>query len=180
MPEVEEFRTKIEAIKKRLSGSDAEGSEEILELKERFAAVRDSLQRKQETIDSQKTEIAALREENAELSDMLDQAVTALEAKSDGGIKEIVKSIDSEFASLLADSEAEQGADTGGDRRGAANSESQPQEAQPRDAQPQEAQPRDAQPPDAQSEDAQSEDTKWEPENESVPALQRIMGRRKR
>jgi flagellar capping protein FliD len=174
MPEVEEFRTKIEAIKKRLSGSDAEGSEEILELKERFAAVRDSLQRKQETIESQNTEISALREENAELSDMLDQAVTALEAKGDGGIKEIVKSIDSEFASLLADSEAEQGtgtvADTGGDRRGASNSESQPQEAQPQEAQPQEAQPQEA----------QSEDTKWEPENESVPVLQRIMGRRKR
>ena len=64
-------------------------------MKERLGTVRDSLQRKQETIDSQKAEIAALREENAQLSDMLGQALAALEAPSQGGIKEIVQNIDS-------------------------------------------------------------------------------------
>ncbi len=107
MPEVEEYRTKIEALQERLKRSDGEGGDEIRELKERLGSVRDSLQRKQETIDSQKAEIATLREENAQLSDMLGQALVALEAPSPGGIKEIVQSIDSEFAGLLADDEAQ-------------------------------------------------------------------------
>ncbi len=103
MPEVEEYRTKIETIKERLNKSNGEGGDEIRELKERLGTVRDSLQRKQETIDSQKAEIATLRDENAQLSDMLGDALVALEAPSQGGIKEIVQSIDSEFAGLLAD-----------------------------------------------------------------------------
>ncbi len=156
MPEVEEYRTKIEAIQERLKRSNGEGGDEIRELKERLGTVRDSLQRKRETIDSQKAEIAALRDENAQLSDMLGQALVALEAPSQGGIKEIVQSIDSEFAGLLADGEAQLEHDTGGDggRREPATAATDSQEAP-------------------------SEDPKWEPENESVPALQRIMGRHK-
>ncbi len=156
MPEVQEYRTKIEAIKERLKRSNGAGGDEIRELKERLGTVRDSLQRKQETIDSQTAEIATLREENAQLSDMLGQALVALEAPSQGGIKEIVQSIDSEFAGLLADSEAQSEHDTGGD-----GGRREPPAAE------------------ADSQEAPSEDSEWEPENESVPALQRIMGRRK-
>lgn len=161
MPEVEEYRTKIEAIKERLKRSNGEGGDEIREVKERLGTVRDSLQRKQETIDSQKTEIATLRDENAQLSDMLGQALVALEAPSQGGIQEIVQSIDREFAGLLADGEApsEHDTDDGGDGDGGWR---EPATAE------------------ADSQEAPSEDPKWEPGNESVPALQRIMGRRKR
>jgi chromosome segregation ATPase len=161
MPEVEEYRTKIEAIKERLNGSNGEGGDEIVKLKERFATVRDSLKVKQETIDSQIAEIAGLRDENAQLSDMLGQAVAALEAQSQGGIKEIVQSIDSEFADLLADgaAPAEPGTGDGGRR--------EPATAEPHSQEP-------------QSQEDTSEGSKWEPENESPPALQRIMGRRKR
>ena len=160
MPEVKEYRAKIEAIKERLKRSNGAGGDEIRELKERLGTVRDSLQRKQETIDSQKAEIATLREENAQLSDMLGQALVVLEAPSQGGIKEIVQSIDSEFAGLLADDEA-QPADTGGDRgrRGSV--------------------PTEANSPEDRSQETPSADPQWEPENESPPALQRILGRRK-
>ena len=160
MPEVEEYRTKIEAIKERLKRSNGESGDEIRELKERLGTVRDSLQRKRETIDSQKTEIATLRDENAQLSDMLGQALVALEGQSRGEIKEIVQSIDSEFAGLLADNEA-QPEGTGGDggRRGSMPTEAEPQ--------------------DGPSQETQSAESKWEPENESQPALQRILGRRK-
>jgi hypothetical protein len=166
MPQVEEYRTKIEAIKERLNGSNGEGGDEIGKLKERLATVRDSLKVKQETIDSQKAEIAGLRDENAQLSDMLGQAVAALEAQSQGGIKEIVQSIDSEFADLLADDAgpAEQGTGDGGRR--------EPATAEPHSQEPQSQE-------DPSQEDP-SEGSKWEPENESPPALQRIMGRRKR
>ncbi len=160
MPEVEEYRTKIEAIKERLERSNGKGGDEIRELKERLGTVRDSLQRKQETIDSQKAEIATLREENTQLSEMLGQALVALEAPIQGGIKEIVQSIDSQFAGLLADDEA-QPADTGDDggRRGSVPTEAGAQEDPSQESPP--AEP------------------KWEPENESPPALQRILGRRK-
>ena len=129
-------------------------------MKERLGTVRDSLQRKQETIDSQKAEIATLREENTQLSEMLGQALVALEAPIQGGIKEIVQSIDSQFAGLLADDEA-QPADTGGDggRRGSVPTEAGSQEVPSQETRP--AEP------------------KWEPDNESPPALQRILGRRK-
>lgn len=164
MPEVEEYRIKIEAIKERLERSSGEGDDEVRELKERLGTVRDSLRHKQETIDSQKSEIAALREESAQLSDMLGQALTALEVQSQGGIKEIVQSIDSEFAGLLADDEAQpqQGGPGGGDggRRGPAPTEADSQEES--------------------SQETPSADSNWEPENESPPALQRILGRRKR
>ena len=102
MPEVNEYRTKFEAIKQRLPGSNVD----IRKLKERLGAVRDSLQRNQEIIDSQRGEIEALGEENGQLSEMLGQAVAALEAQSQGGIKEIIQSIDTEFADLLSDNEA--------------------------------------------------------------------------
>ena len=160
MPEVEDYRIQIEAITERLKRSNGEGGHEFRELKERLGTVRDSLRRKQETIDSQKTEIATLRDENAQLSDLLGQALAALEAQSQGGIKEIVQSIDSEFAGRLADGEAQSEHDTGDDdgdggRREPATAE-------------------------ADSQEAPSENPKWEPKNESVPALQRIMGRHKR
>ncbi len=168
MPEIEEYRTQIEAIKERLERSNGEGGDEIRELKERLGTVRDSLQRKQKTIDGQNAEIATLRDENAQLSDMLGQALVALEAPSQGGIKEIVRSIDSEFAGLLADDEAQpepelepeqEGAGGDGGRRG----------AMPREVDSQ-AEP---------SQETPSADSRWEPENESPPALQRILGRRK-
>jgi hypothetical protein len=162
MSEVEEYRIKIEAIKERLKRSSGEGDDEVRELKERLGTVRDSLRRKQEIIDSQKSEIAALREESTQLSDMLGQALAALEAQNQGGIKEIVQSIDSEFAGLLADDEAQpEQAGTGGDggRPGPAPTAADAQEDP--------------------SQETPSADSKWEPENEAPPALQRILGRRK-
>ena len=167
MPEIEEFRTKIEAIQERLDGSNGADSDEIRELKERLGTVRDSLQRKQDTIVSQKAEIAGLREENEQLSDMLGQAVAALEAQSQGGIREIVQSIDTEFAGLLSDGEAQEepGTDGDGDRQGAASGEAQTQGTQSQGN---------------KSQETQSQDPEWQPDNESPRALQRIMGRRKR
>ncbi len=161
MPEIEEFRTKIEAITERLGGPNGTGSDEIRELKERLDTVRNSLQRKQETIDSQKAEIAGLREENVQLSDMLGQAVAALEAQSQGGIREIVQSIDSEFAGLLTDDEAQvgQGTASDGDHQESESGEVQSQ--------------------GTQSQGAKTENSEWKPDNESPRALQRIMGRRK-
>jgi len=163
MSEVEEYRIKIEAMQERLKASGSDGDDEVRELKERLGAVRDSLRHKQETIDGQKADIATLREESAQLSDMLGQALAALEAQNQGGIKEIVQSIDSEFAGLLAADEGqpeEAEADEDGDRREPANAETDSDEAE--------------------IQDASSEGPKWDPENESAPALQRIMGRKKR
>lgn len=157
MSEIEQYRIKIEAIKEHLKRSSDEGNDEVRELKERLGTVRDSLRRKQEIIDSQKSEIVALREEIAQLSDMLGQALTAFEAQRQGGIKEIVQSIDSEFAGLLSDDDAptEQD-DTDGDGG-----------------------QREPAPAEADAEADPSADSKWQPENESPPALQRILGRRK-
>ncbi len=156
MPEVKECRTNFEAIKQRLDRSNVEGNEDIRKLNERLGTVRDSLQRKQEIIDSQKGEIEALREENGQLSEMLGQAVVALEAQSQGGIKEIIQSIDAEFADLLADGDAVaapagQAEGQGSDRREPASNE-------------------------AESQPTPSEGAKWDPEKESLPARRRIMG----
>lgn len=154
MPDINEYRTKIEAIKKRLEGSNGEDGDDIGELKQRLETVRASLQRKQEIIDSNKGEIEKLREENGQLSDMLGEALTALEAQNQGGIKEIVSSIDTEFADLLTDNEAATDNQTGGRRAPASD--------------------------DTASQEAKTTDSDWEPEKESIPALQRIMGRRSR
>ena len=167
MPEVEKFRTKIEAITERLGESNGADSDVVQELKERLGMVRDSLQRKQETIDSQNAEIAGLREENAQLSDMLGQAVSVLETQDQGGIREIVQSIDSEFAGFLDDGEArvEQGTDTDSGRQGAESGEAESQETESQET---------------ESQEAGSRNSEWQPDNEAPRTLKRIMGRRKR
>ena len=169
--------------------------------------VRDSLQRKQETIDIQNAEIAGLREENTQLSDMLGQAVAALETQDQGGIREIVRSIDHEFAGLLAGGEAqvEQGADNDIGQQEAESGEvesqeTQLQETQPQETQLQETQPQETQPQEIESQGTDSQETQpqeiesqgtdsqeigsqnseWQPDNEAPRTLKRIMGRRKR
>ncbi len=154
MPEINEFRTRIEAIKQRLAGSIVRDNEEIRKLKERHRTVRDNLQRKQEIIDSQKGEIEALREETGQLSEMLGQAVAALEAQSQGGIKKIIQSFDTEFVEVLAEGDAaaapaEQAEGQGSDRREPASKEAEPQPAP-------------------------SEGAEWDRDKESPPAPQRI------
>ena len=172
MPEVEEFRTKIEPITERLGKSNGADSDVVRELKERLGMVRDSLQRKQETIDSQHAEIAGLHEENAQLSDMLGQAVTALETQNQGGIREIVQSIDSEFAGLLTDGAAqvEQVTDNDSDQQEAESGAAESQETP--------AQETDSQ--ETESQETELQDSEWQPENEAPRTLKRIMGRRKR
>jgi uncharacterized phage infection (PIP) family protein YhgE len=176
MPEVDEYRTKIEAIKQRLDGSNGEGNEEIRELKERLGTVRDNLRRKQETIDSQAAEIETLREENGQLSEMLGQAVAALEAQSQGGIKEIVQSIDTEFADLLAEG------DTAATPSGQAEGPAEEQGGGRREPTSNEAEPtsNEAEPAADAAESDSSEGATWDPDNEAPPALKRIMGRRRR
>jgi len=187
MPEVQEFRTKIEAITERLGECNGADSDVVRELKERLGKVRDSLQRKQEIIDSQNAEIAGLREENGQLSDMLGQAVTALETQDQGGIREIVQSIDNEFAGLLVDSEAqaEQGTDTDSGQQGAEFGDAESQEVESQEAESQEAESQEAESQEAESHAADSQETEsqnseWRPDDESPRTLKRIMERRKR
>ncbi len=192
MPEVQEFRTKIEAITERLGECNGADSDVVRGLKERLGMVRDSLQRKQEIIDSQNAEIAGLREENGQLSDMLGQAVTALETQDQGGIREIVQSIDNEFAGLLVDGEAqaEQGTDTDSGQQeaefGEAESqdtesrEAESQETEPQETEPQETEPQETEPQETESQETESQNSEWQPDDESPRTLKRIMERRKR
>jgi hypothetical protein len=182
MPEVHEYRTKIEAITERLGECSGADSDVVRGLKERLGMVRDSLQRKQETIDSQNAEIAGLREENAQLSDMLGQAVTALEVQDQGGIREIVQSIDNEFAGLLVDGEAqaEQGTDTDSGQQGAEFGEAESQETEPQETEPQETESQEIESQETESQEAGSRNSEWQPDDESPRTLKRIMGRRKR
>ncbi len=177
MPEVEEFRNKIEAITERLGESNGADSDVVRGLKERLGMVRDSLQQKQETIDSQNAEIADLREENAQLSDMLGQAVSVLETQDQGGIREIVQSIDSEFAGLLVDGEAQadQGTDTDSGRQGAESGEAESQETESQETESQETESQET-----ESQETGSRNSEWQPDNEAPRTLKRIMGRRKR
>ncbi len=180
MTAVSEYKTQIEEIQKRLNGANGHHGERMGELKERLSAVRSSLLRKQEIIDAQTREIAGLRDENGQLSDMLGQALATLDEQSKGGLQEIVQSFDSEFSSLLSDEGAEAvavaavaaeagnpepeaeaeageaGPDGGGDRRDPPSEVAGAGKPRPDDADP-----------------------KPELENES-PALKRIMGRRRR
>ncbi|MCH9000926.1 MAG: hypothetical protein IID48_22080 [Proteobacteria bacterium] len=107
MTAVSEYKTQIEEIQKRLNGANGHKDHRIGEFKERLSAVRSSLLRKQEIIDAQTREIAELRDENGQLSDMLGQALAALNEQSKDGLQEIVRSFDSEFSGLLSDEGAE-------------------------------------------------------------------------
>jgi hypothetical protein len=182
MPEVQEFRTKIEAITERLGECNSADSDVVRGLKERLGKVRDSLQRKQEIIDSQNAEIAGLREENGQLSDMLGQAVTALETQDQGGIREIVQSIDNEFAGLLVDGEAqaEQGTDTDSGQQGAEFGEAESQETESRETESQEPESQEPESQETESQETESQNSEWQPDDESPRTLKRIMERRKR
>ncbi len=160
MLEVNEYRTKFEAIKQRLDESNVVSSEDIRKLNERLGTVRDSLQCKQEVIDSQKGEIETLRVKNEQLSEMLDQAVAALEAQSQGGIKETIQRIDTVLADLLADGDAV--AAPAGQAEGQSSDRREPMSEE------------------AESQPALSAGAKWNPEMESLPSLQRIIKRRQR
>ncbi len=175
MTAVSEYKTQIEEIQKRLNGANGHDGDRIGELKERLSAVRSSLLRKQEIIDAQTREIADMRDENGQLSDMLGQALAALDEQSKYGLQEIVQSFDSEFSGLLSDEGAEAVAAEAGNPEPAA-------EAEAKEAGPDSGGDRRDPPSEvAGAQKPRSDGTGPEPEieNES-PALRRIMGRRRR
>ena len=177
MTAVSEYKTQIEEIRKRLNGANGHISDRIGEFKERLSTVRSSLLRKQEIIDAQTREIAGLRDENGQLSDMLGQALAALDEQSKGGLQEIVQSFDSAFSGLLSD----EGAGAAAATAEAGNPEP---EAEAEEAGPDSGGGRRDPPSEVAGErKAGSDDAGPEPEpeleNES-PALRRIMGRRRR
>ncbi len=179
MTAVSEYKTQIDEIQKRLNGANGHHGDRIGELKERLSAVRSSLLRKQEIIDAQTREIADLRGENGQLSDMLGQVLAALDEQSEGGLQEIVQSFDSEFSGLLSEAEGEAVAAEAANPEAEAEAEA--------DAEAKEAGPDgggDRQDPPSEVAGAgkpRSDDADPQPEleNES-PALMRIMGRRRR
>ena len=182
MTAVSEYKTQIEEIQKRLNGANGHDGDRIGELKERLSTVRSSLLRKQEIIDAQTREIAGLRDENGQLSDMLGQALAALDEQSKGGLQEIVENFDSEFSGLLSDGGAEAvAAEVGNPEPEAGNPEPEA-EAKAGDAGPDNGgDRRDPPSKGAGAGKPRSDDADPEPalENES-PALRRIMGRRRR
>ena len=181
MTAVSEYKTQIEEIRKRLNGANGHHGDRIGELKERLSAVRSSLLRKQEIIAAQTREIAGLRDENGQLSDMLGQALAALDEQSKGGLQEIVQSFDSEFSGLLSDEGAAAVAAEAGNPEPEAEAEAA-KAANAKEASPDSGGGRRDPPSEVagagkpRSDDADAEP---EPENES-PALRRIMGRRQR
>ncbi len=177
MTAVSEYKTQIEEVRKRLNGANGHHGDRIGELKERLSAVRSSLLRKQEIIDAQTREIADLRDENGQLSDMLDQALAALDEQSKGGLQEIVQSFDSEFSGLLSDEGGEAVAAEAG--RPESEAQAEAEEAGPdRGGDRREPPSEVAGAATPRSDDADPE-LESELENES-PALRRIMGRRRR
>ncbi len=178
MTAVSEYKTQIEEIQKRLNGADGHNGDRIGELKERLSAVRSSLLRKQEIIDAQTRESADLRDENGQLSDMLGQALAALDEQAEGGLQEIVQSFDSEFSGLLSDEGAEAVAAVA---VSAGNPEPEA-EAEAKEAGPDSGGDRQDPPSEvAGARKPRSDDAGPESEIEAEsPALRRIMGRRRR
>ncbi len=175
MTAVNEYKTQIEEIRKRLNGANGHHGDRIGELKERLSAVRSSLLRKQEIIVAQTREIAGLRDENGQLSDMLGQALAALDEQSKGGLQEIVQSFDSEFSGLLSDEGAAAVAAEAGIP--APEAEAEAEEAGPDS----DGDPRDPPSEVAGAGKPRSDDADPEPELEKEsPALRRIMGRHRR
>ncbi len=192
MTAVNEYKTQIEEIRKRLNGANGQIGNRIGEFKERLSAVRSSLLRKQDIIDAQTREIADLRDENGQLSDMLGQALAALDEQSKDGLQEIVQSFDSEFSGLLIDEGAGAVAAVAAVAAEAGTPEPEAVAEAAKAAKASEAGPdsgggrRD--PPSevigsevtgAQQPRSDAADPEPEFENES-PALRRIMGRRRR
>ena len=174
MSEVSEYRTQIEAIQKRLNGSNGHYDEKLGEIKERLGEIRSSFLRKQEIIDEQKREIESLREEKAQLSEMLGQALAALDGQSKDGLKELVQSFDSELSGLLSDAEPE--AAVAEDTSPKSKDGSEPKQATPEDGGQCKPSSSDEAGPVPPAGGAAAE---REPEND-WPALRRIMGRRRR
>ncbi len=179
MTAVSEYKTQIEEIQKRLNGANGHHGDRTDELKERLGAVRSSLLRKQEIIAAQTREIAELRDENGQLSDMLGQALAALEEQPKGGLQEIVQSFDSDFSGLLSDEGAEAVAAEAGKPEPKAEAEAA-KAAKAKEAGPDSGDDRRDPPPEvADAGKPRSDDADPEIEKES-PALRRIMGRRRR
>ncbi len=181
MTAVSEYKTQIEEIRKRLNGANGHHGEPIGELRERLGAVRSSLLRKQEIIDAQTREIAGLRDENGQLSDVLGQALAALDEQSKGGLQEIVQSFDSEFSGLLSDEGAEAVAAEAGNPEPEVETEA-PKAPKGEAAGPDSRGGRQDPPSEgAGAGRPRSDDADPEPELDAgPPALRRIMGRRRR
>jgi len=186
MTAVSEYKTKIEEIQKRLDGANGHNGDRIGELKERLGTIRSSLLRKQEIIDAQSREIADLRDENGQLSDMLGQALAALDEQSKSGLQEIVQNFDSEFSGLLgeagaeavaAEAEVEVEVEAGHPEPDVEAEAAKANEAGPDNGGDQ----RDPVSEVAGEREPRSDGADPEPEFESEsPALRRIMGRRRR
>ncbi len=172
MTAISEYKTRIDEIQKRLNGSNDHGGDQIDELKQRLSAVRASLLRKREIIENQKREIADLRDENAQLSEMLGQALSALDEQSRSGLQTIVQSFDAEFSGLLSDGAPEAAV--------AEDIEPEPEAAAVANEAGADGDDRLEPPP---SDGEQEPEPEPEPEIElesELPALRRIMGRRRR
>ena len=178
MTAINEYKTQIEEIRQRLNGANGHNGHRIGEFKERLSAIRSSLLHKQEIIDAQTREIADLRDENGQLSDMLGQALAALDEQSEGGLQEIVQSFDSEFSGLLNDEGAEAVA-AGNPEPEAGNPEPEA-EAEAEEAGPDSGGGRRDPPSEVTgAQQPRSDDAGPESEIENKsPALRRIMGRR--
>ena len=173
MTAVSQYKTQIEEIRKRLNGANGHHDERIGALKERLSAVRSSRLRKQEIIDAQTREIAGLRDENGQLSEMLGQTLAALDEQAEGGLQEIVQSFDSEFSGLLSD----EGAETIAAGNPEPEAEAETEEAGPDSGGGRRDSPSEV----AGAQKPRSDDAGPEPELENAsPALRRIMGRRRR
>lgn len=105
MTEIGDFRRQIEEIEKRRGQSADHGGDQLDQLGKRLDAVKTSLLCKHEIIENQRKEIESLRDENAQLSDMLRQALLAVDECSNSGLRKIVQDLDAAISDLLEHSE---------------------------------------------------------------------------
>ncbi len=186
MTQINELRQQVENVRKRLGQLDGQDSDQVGEIKERLSSIKSELLRKQQIIEEQQREIETLREENRQLSEILTQALSALDEQAKVGVHEVVQELDAEISDLLskvasapADDEDAAGsapldASNGTGETGAASAA---EPAQPERGGDGQAQTDNAS--DGPHTPTGEGERRWDPESES-PALRRIMGRSRR
>ncbi len=105
MTEIGDFRRQIEEFQKRRGQSADHGGDQLKQLDKLLDAVKTSLLCKHEIIENQKKEIKSLRDENTQLSDMLRQALLAVDECSNSSVRKIVQDLDAAISDLLEHSE---------------------------------------------------------------------------
>lgn len=102
MSDIDELRQRIDRAKHRLGLADESQLKQIEDLNARVKAIKERLSSRHFEIAQHQEQVSRLRHENEQLRGMLHKLLLAIEERSGGPIREILRDLEGQVTSLVA------------------------------------------------------------------------------